>query len=447
MKKIVTIFALATTLLTLAGCQFDVSAHNGGADIILQTSINDIQSEKNNLTGSNFSVSSVTATTATITTREEIKVSFINGSVDISDENIANIKLYPLHDAATATSLFERSTEIPFTSYRVESSGSGTNVFLYYNLSGTNISTTLELEVSPTLTANNGVITLNQDADNVSGETNNDVYFSAISIATAPTALTTGLFRISPQTTISCLTFDGGLTITAGNLEYNITVADINGQRDLFTKDIFDAINFKLQTFNYNAMAYEDYTFASAYDSTTGIYSITATNVTDGYYRCYYQKNKIVENPYLGWSRSITNNNSSFEDVSSVLSAGSTTNATYENVTTTVDNIDYQDSNLVVRVTFSTTTANALLLDNTITNDSVLFYDVTGDSRRIEFTSAERVINSDVTVKDNIFDFYFNDVAGTLADDITSVNLLFLPTLMCDMATTDSTADDKGCIE
>ncbi len=223
MKKLYLILLTAIFLAAMTGCDFSASVGSGPA----LTSYDEAVAAANGADPATTPFQ-VTSPAFTIQTEEDqtIIINFSNGIVD-SASAATNISIYPLSDAADATTAYERGTALSLTPVVYQSSATDSDVV--YELDGTTIATSLlEIVVESTLTADNGSVTLNSDGDGIPGEAEDDEirYVPVTQTANAPSGFTpvaTGRER-DPLTTFSYRGGTIGYVNAAGNNEtYDFT--------------------------------------------------------------------------------------------------------------------------------------------------------------------------------------------------------------------------------
>ena len=217
----------------------------------------------------------------TAATDQTLAFEFLGGVVD-SDTVATGILVYPLSDAAAATSVYVRGTALVPTSTAVVPNNVGDSIVrITVDLSGATISDLLEVAMDPAiLTANGGLIKLNQDGDAVSGEAQDDAVVAYITVGGAPTVvLATGVQKIDPQTTVTA----GGAGMggfAAGAAIVTMNASNTSGAFDSLTADsvassfVFRKFAFDTTTSTWSLTAITD---TPTYDDTTGVVSFALT--------------------------------------------------------------------------------------------------------------------------------------------------------------------------
>ncbi len=160
---------------------------------------------------------------------------FENGALD--ENTIASaIALWVLSDAADNSTAYVQDTELANGTdweAEVQVSGANSQVDITVDLGGVSASTYIEVAIDGSeLTANGGTKTLNQDEDDVPGETGEDDLYLYLLVTGATNALATGDFR-NPLAQVA----EGAVTAPAeGDTTFQVTgIADTEGTQNAVT--------------------------------------------------------------------------------------------------------------------------------------------------------------------------------------------------------------------
>ncbi|MFP4384030.1 MAG: hypothetical protein ACLFSE_08265 [Spirochaetia bacterium] len=197
MKKLIFLMITSALLLVaLTGCKPKFSLFGGTTNLSDEeiTEINtDAETVDTNNTASAIDDMGVTLDSDSLApfADQQFKVTFANGVVD-ADTISAGIVVYELTDTAAADGAYTRGEQLTISDPVVVPDGSGgSSVAGTLDLSGTTVSTQLEVHIiAGTLTANGGMVTLNEDGDSFQGETDEDQddFYGYITVAGAPVA-------------------------------------------------------------------------------------------------------------------------------------------------------------------------------------------------------------------------------------------------------------------
>ncbi|MBN2617829.1 MAG: hypothetical protein JXR64_05890, partial [Spirochaetales bacterium] len=205
MKNLIKFLITLSIITTFVACDFDYSVKKTALDATLQNSNATTKNTSENANSAKFSVASCNGT-LTNNKDQEIVVTFNNGYVDNSAANLAKIKVYTLANSTVST-VYTR-TALTVKSTRVETTAGNSIVYLVLDLDVAAIADLLDVEIDPSITADGGAKTLNQDDDEVAGESDDDIYYKGFTLNDTNasmnlTYLTTGVQRLSPQTTFT----------------------------------------------------------------------------------------------------------------------------------------------------------------------------------------------------------------------------------------------------
>lgn len=428
MRNILKHLILIVTASVILGCNVDITPTNIGTDTDFLSSINNLEAKSNNITGTNFKVSSTPAISSEIlngTTYDVITVSFANGRVDDTTANLANIVFYPLTDAADNKTPYTRGAAISFTSAKVIHTGDNTKIEYRIDNASTafDVTKAFEIVVSANITAYNSAIKLNQDNDNIEGETVDDIYVSTVSIS----VLTTGKARNLPSTAAFAIAY-GGIN-TSGDVIYTVTSAL---SLDTFSSSSLNG-GLVAEKYNYATHKWSVVTVTTSYINTTGIFTIDLPAVTNGdAYRWQFTKSLInqdkalIDNTDYQVKYVVNNQNLGKLDGSGIIDTG----GYYTNITTTPTR-NNTDGNKYIDINFTGATGDIIV--TTLINNNIKFYLPLIAPRMnvyIEFDSVEELT-------DNNFRFHF-----TTGLNISGMKTIIYPTVMEDAGTPDNPADD-----
>lgn len=131
-----------------------------------------------------------TATPYDATDEQRIVLEFDDGVVDVNDDgSIPGLTVSALADTANADGLYDPTGTIGYSATVVPNGNGNSTVTLTMDLSGSTVSTVLEVKMDPTtLTAYSGAKLLNQDGDEVPGESPDDAAYLYPAVPNAPVA-------------------------------------------------------------------------------------------------------------------------------------------------------------------------------------------------------------------------------------------------------------------
>lgn len=381
-----------------------------------------------------FSVNSTAFTYETINGKfyQVLTVTFTDGQLDISDDNIAEITVYTLTDGATATDLYVRSTELTLAMYSYTNTSS-TTLKLYYENPTT--SAIVEVEISNLITADNGQKLLNQDGDGITGEAA-DLYNSNVSIATdanltVGTALTIGVAKNSPQSTFTIT--DNGFDQTTGDITFTVNGLTLTTVTADTLKSSIVAHQFDYSTMVWIAISGTTF----AYDNTTGILTFDLPSISDGTpIRYRYNENQMYQSDSVeGYIRYVSHNNEQAYAtyVNEIKDSGAY--FTGAGTTLTISQIT-ENGDKAFKVTFNTNGFGDID-PTTLTSENVkLYYDDSTDVTYLEFD------DSNITeISDN--QFLFMLVNQVLDTSTGTIGVITYPTITCDNSTVSDSTDDR----
>ncbi len=263
MRKNLIILAVVTVALALTGCTFPLFVGTAipPADVTAsQAGVNAAASVASSLlrTGNTAALNPATL--------QKLTISF---SRVVDAASLTAIKIYTLKGTAAADGARDRNADIAGTPV-VTATGTGCDVLYTLDLSGTTVSTLLEIAIAGDgLTAAGGTLKLNTDLDAVPGEALEDDIIRYVTVAGAPVTAA-GAAR-NPQGTVT-ITPVTVLGVGTGSFVLQLPHGD-------FTEPAITAL-FGLQKFNPGTKAWDDVaisgpTFNSVTFQWTGTFAAT----------------------------------------------------------------------------------------------------------------------------------------------------------------------------
>lgn len=414
----------------------------------------DIIAESENLGGDSFIVSTTTdpafgEAELNGTYYRTMTIVFEGGQLDLESTNLDKIEVFPLQDATSADALYVRKAKLVSKLYTVDAIGSNTTITFYYDDS--DISDRVEIVVANTITADNGTKKLNQDKDKLVGangeeEASDSYHFNGTvgvtANLTAPTALTTGTLRNTPQATFTLT--ENNWDETTGVLEF-IHSADTSLGRPAFTKESLLG-TFEAFTFNYSTMEWEALTnFTYTYTASTRIVAVNLGTLDDGTYLKYrYDVNAVSQaTADEGYIRKL-NHTAYSARLSWVYKTIDDTVAPDNYFTASAaiapaSSVVQERGNKSVKLVLTTSAGDDLVNASTLTNASVRFFLADAGVKKKQLTFDEANIKNFAT---NSFEFILDD-QEFITTGFTTPQILveILPTVTCN-DTTDTVATD-----
>ena len=220
-------------------------------------------------TGAPFQHNATTATPYDATDEQRIVLEFDDGVVDVNDDgSIPGLTVSALADTADSDGLYDPTGTISYSATVVPDGNGNSTVTLTMDLSGSTVSTVLEVQMDPTaLTAYSGAKLLNQDNDEVPGESPDDAVYLYPTVPNAP--VTAAGAQRDPRAPIT-LGFPGAPT--AGSTDFP-TVSPTGGAPGDFSQSSLSA---GISVWELGSdLAWSEVSVSYAYDTGTGNLTIS----------------------------------------------------------------------------------------------------------------------------------------------------------------------------
>ena len=385
-------------------------------------------------TGAPFQHNATTATPYDATDEQRIVLEFDEGVVDVNDDgSIPGLTVSALADTADADGLYDPTGTIGYSATVVPNGNGNSTVTLTMDLSGSTVSTVLEVQMDPTaLTAYSGAKLLNQDGDEVPGESPDDAVYLYPAVPNAPVTAA-GAGR-NPRLGIT-LGFPGAPT--AGSADFPPVIPTGGAAADFSQSSLSAGISvWELGS----DLAWSEVNVSYAYDTGTGDLTISLPeNAENGdiYQVRHNQYNIASSETISGFVQRESTDQSADVQKSDLYVVGTTGSIGF----TTDDNGD--DPPVSINVDFI---GFGDIVTSTLSNDSVrIIYDEDNNNQD------ERVIAWDYFVVKNAFDGA-NQIAFVLPSDFDpdggdGWEVQVYPAVLDDNATPNDADDDFPIID